>query len=78
MLSCEEVTHLVSQGLDRRLSRTERWGVRVHQIYCLGCRRFARQVVFLRQAAQQLRRHDPVRLSASARARIGKALGDNH
>lgn len=78
MLSCEEVTHLVSQGLDRRLSWTERWSVRVHQMYCLGCRRFARQIVFLRQAAQQFQRDDQVRLSASARTRIGKVLSDDH
>ncbi len=78
MLSCEEVTHLVSQGLDRRLSWTERWGVRVHQMYCLGCRRFARQVVFLRRAAQQLQRDGDLRLSASARARIRQALGEDH
>ncbi len=78
MLSCEEVTRLVSEGLDRRLSWTERWGVRLHQVYCLGCRRFARQIVFLRRAARQLRSDDDVRLSAGARARIRRALGDDH
>lgn len=78
MLSCEEVTRLVSQSLDRRLSWTERWGVRLHQLYCLGCRRFARQLVFLREAARRLQRDDDLRLSENARERIRKALGDDH
>lgn len=77
MLSCKEVTHLVSQSYDRRLSRVERWSVRVHLWYCLGCRRFARHVEFLRMALQRLVREQGLRLSPSARARIRRELGAN-
>ena len=77
MLSCKEVTHLVSQSYDRRLSRAERWSVRVHLWYCLGCRRFARHVEFLRMALQRLVREQGLRLSPSARARIRRELGAN-
>ena len=75
MLSCKEVTHLVSQSHDRRLSRLERWSVRVHLWYCLGCRRFTRQVELLRVAMQRLMREQGFRLSPSARARIRRELG---
>lgn len=77
MLSCKEVTHLVSQSYDRRLSWLERWSVRVHLWYCLGCRRFARHVQFLRQAVRRLVREQGFTLSPSARARIRRELGAN-
>lgn len=77
MLSCKDVTHLVSQSQDRRLSGLERWSVRVHLLYCLGCRRFARHVEFLRQAMRRLVRERGLTLSASARERIRLKLGAN-
>lgn len=54
MLTCKEVTHLVSQGLDRRLSAGERLRVRLHLAVCRGCTRFMQQVQFLRKAMQRL------------------------
>lgn len=54
MPSCKEVTHLVSQGLDRRLGLIERIRVRLHLAICDGCANFARQVAFLRKAVRQL------------------------
>lgn len=77
MLSCKEVTHLVSQSYDRRLSWAERTRVRVHLWYCLGCRRFARHVEFMRQAIQRLVREQNLMLSPSARERIRRELGAN-
>ena len=54
MLSCKEVTHLVSQGLDRRLSPGERLRMRLHFLICSGCTRFQRQMAFLRLAVKRL------------------------
>ena len=54
MLSCKEVTHLVSQGLDRRLSPGERLRMRLHFLICRGCTRFQRQMEFLRLAVKRL------------------------
>ncbi len=54
MLTCKEVSRLVSQGLDRRLSLRERIGLRIHLAMCHGCESFARQMQFLRRAAQGL------------------------
>ena len=54
MLSCKEVTRLVSQGLDRELTLGERTALRVHFAICQGCRNVNRQLSFLRRAIQQL------------------------
>ena len=52
--SCKEVSHLVSQGLDRRLGFGERLGLRVHLAICDGCANFKRQMEFLRRAMRKL------------------------
>ena len=54
MLSCKEVTRLVSQGLDRRLGFGERLRLRVHLAICDGCANFRKQMDFLRRAVQRL------------------------
>jgi hypothetical protein len=54
MLSCKEVTHLVSQGLDRRLGFSERLRLRIHLAICDGCTNFRKQTAFLRAAVRQL------------------------
>ncbi len=78
---CKEVTRLVSESLDRDLSVPERLTLRVHVLMCVLCRRFARQVRFVRDA---LRRHPdrlegqvlppPPGLSTEARDRIRRSL----
>ena len=54
MLTCKEVSRLVSQGLDRRLSFGERVRLRVHLAICDGCTNFKRQMEFLRKAMLRL------------------------
>ena len=54
MLSCKEVTRLVSQGLDRRLGFGERLRLRIHLAICDGCANFRRQMLFLRKAMARL------------------------
>lgn len=79
MLSCKQVTRLVSQSHDRRLSAMERWRVRMHLWYCLGCRRFVRQMKFLSMATQRLVAEQGVkRLSPAARDRIRRSLDEHH
>ena len=75
-LECDESTRLVSEGLDRKLSLTERWAVRMHAVGCWSCRRFHRQLQFLhhagpRRADIELEDHH---LSPAARARIAEML----
>ena len=52
MLSCKEVSRLVSQGLDRRLGFVERVRLRVHLLICDGCTNFKKHVEFLRKAVK--------------------------
>ena len=60
MLSCKEVSRLVSQGLDRRLGFGERLRLRVHFAICGGCGNLEQQMAFLRRAMRlrSLRDHD--------------------
>ena len=59
MLSCKEATELISQGMDRRLSLAERFGLRLHLLICRGCRTTDRHLVFLREASSAWRQpHD--------------------
>jgi predicted anti-sigma-YlaC factor YlaD len=59
MLSCKQVTRLVSQGLDRDLGFTERVRLRVHLAICDGCTNFSRQIAFLRKATAKLAERSP-------------------
>ncbi|MBM4206799.1 MAG: zf-HC2 domain-containing protein [Gammaproteobacteria bacterium] len=53
MRNCREITALVSQGLDRKLSFGERIAVNLHVMICSRCRNFQNQSWFLRKAAQR-------------------------
>ena len=54
MLSCKEVTRLVSHGLDRRLGFAERVRLRLHLAVCDGCAHFTKQMSFIRKAVREL------------------------
>jgi len=54
LLSCKEVTRLVSQGLDRELALGERTALRLHLAICEGCRNVSKQLAFLRRAVKGL------------------------
>lgn len=81
MLTCKEITQLVSDGYERDLSLLERLMVRFHLLYCVACRRYRRQIRFIRAAAVRYIRimqsgRGPARaaLSAAARERISRTL----
>ncbi len=59
MLSCKQVTRLVSQGLDRDLGLAERVRLRVHLAICDGCTNFGKQVAFMREAMARLAEQPP-------------------
>ena len=52
MLSCKDVSRLVSESLDRKLPFMQRLQVRVHLLMCGFCSRFRKQMLFLKDAAQ--------------------------
>jgi hypothetical protein len=59
MLSCKEVTRLVSQGLDQRLPFGRRVALRIHLAICDGCTNFSKQLGFVRKAMAKLAEHNP-------------------
>lgn len=81
MKSCQEVSRLLSESMDRRLSLRERVGLWFHLGMCRLCRGFSRELRLLRDAA---RRHaeqvetdtgDPdAVLSPEARDRLKRVL----
>ena len=54
MISCKESTRRMSQDMDQPLDWRTRLGLRLHLLFCSGCRRTRSQFQFLRNA---IRRH---------------------
>ena len=53
MLSCKEVTHLLSEAQDRKLKLSEKMQLEMHLAMCAGCQNFRQQMNFLRLACQR-------------------------
>jgi predicted anti-sigma-YlaC factor YlaD len=53
MLSCKEVTHLLSESQDRKLTLSEKMRLEMHLAMCKGCKNFKGQMNFLRQACER-------------------------
>lgn len=53
MLSCKEVSHLLSEAQDRKLNLSEKMHLEMHLAICRGCRNFKEQMNFLREACQR-------------------------
>jgi len=82
-MHCRKATQLISEGMDRSLTRRERVALRVHLLCCRPCRRFRRQLALIRNALSVLA--DGIdaaslvpgaALSPEARRRIGAAVAD--
>jgi hypothetical protein len=76
--ACREASRLQSEALDRKLSVPQRFGLSLHLLVCKWCRRYGKQIRFLREAAQEhpenLADAVPQTLSAEARERIKQRL----
>jgi hypothetical protein len=51
--NCKDVTKLVLEGEDRKLSAAERLGIRLHLAICSTCPTFVRQVRLMRSALER-------------------------
>ena len=81
MLRCREVSKLVSESMEHKLSLRQRLQVSMHLAMCRMCAGFARQLRLLRRAAREAPERlaaDPAQpepaLSQKARDRIKAAL----
>lgn len=57
MKSCQEITRMISDGMDRDLDWTEQIGIRAHLLMCESCSNFAQQVRALRAYSRALFDH---------------------
>src|SRR6266481_1570518 len=78
---CKTAARLQSEALDRKLPLRQRFGLRVHLLLCKWCRRYEKQIIFLRNAAHEhpdeMAEPAPKKLSVEARERIRKQLRAN-
>jgi len=75
MLTCKQVSQLVSESMEQKLSLRLRMAVRLHLMMCSMCRTYKRQTLQLRNAVQIYVRHEsPEHLSEDASQRIKKEL----
>lgn len=78
--NCREAGRLQSEALDHSLSRGQRLGLRLHLLLCKWCRRYGKQIRFLRQAVherpEKVNDAVPQKLSAETRERLKQSLRD--
>ncbi|MCP2501923.1 MAG: zf-HC2 domain-containing protein [Deltaproteobacteria bacterium] len=83
MLSCKDVTQLISESMDHSLPFGKRVGVRLHLLICRFCARYERQLLLIRETMRRLvateeKPGEPhgETLSVEARERIRNALAN--
>jgi hypothetical protein len=54
MLSCKDVTQLISESMDTSLPIGKRIGVRVHLLMCKFCSRYERQLRLIRETVRRI------------------------
>ena len=81
MLSCKDVTQLLSEAMDRSLPLGKRIGVRLHLLICKFCARYERQLLQIRETVRRLVETEETAggtlgepLSEEAKTRIRKSL----
>ena len=76
--NCREASRAQSEALDGPLPPAKRLGLALHLLICRWCRRYGRQLRFLRHAAHEhpdkLAKVTPQELSDEARERIKRRL----
>jgi hypothetical protein len=77
-LNCREAARAQSEQLEHPLPRIKRIGLWLHLLMCKWCRRYGKQIRFLRQAAhehqEKLLTASSKQLSDDARERIKRSL----
>ncbi len=82
IFSCKHAATAINESLDDRLSLRKRMVVRLHLMMCSQCRRFKRQMLFLRRATQLFARlpeqESPTKigLSTETKIRLQKIIQD--
>jgi hypothetical protein len=81
LFTCHDMTALISQSQDASLSRPTRWRMKLHFMLCVWCRRYQRQLRFLRRALLVLPENElglsDQKLPTDAMERLKEALKDD-
>jgi len=76
--SCRDMTRLQSRALDDSLPLSKRVGMKIHLLFCIWCRRYGRQLRFLRgtlhDGEEKWLEISPHRLPDEARERIKEKM----
>ena len=77
-LNCKAAVRLQSEALDHQLSFRQRLGLRLHLVLCKWCRRYGKQIAFVRHAAHshpdEMAKTVPQQLSGEARERLREKI----
>ena len=78
---CRTITPTLSESLDRKLSRREKFVMKLHLFTCSGCARYLKQIKFLSEALrireEKLTKADhssSAQMSAEAKDKLKNAL----
>jgi hypothetical protein len=78
---CHDITHLLSQSMDRQLPLGKRLAIRLHCEICVWCKRYGEQLAVIRRASRSTPEHSEKILDSSlpeiARQRIAEAVKDS-
>jgi hypothetical protein len=82
MLSCKEVSRIVSESMDRSVTMSESLEMKMHLFMCKFCSRFKRQLFSIRKtmrahAALMEEVEDSVTLCAEAKERMKRLIEKN-
>lgn len=79
--SCKEMTELISESMEKKLSFRRQIGVQLHFLICKWCARYRKQLLFirniLRRDPEKVGTNAPGGLSPEARDRMKRVLNQN-
>lgn len=74
MITCKQASQIVSQSLDKPLSRSDHIKLKIHLIICKACTRFSQQLRMLSDAVKRIGRDtesdNTIQLPIEAKIRI--------
>jgi len=75
---CPQVIRILSLGMDKELSLLTRIKLRIHYLMCSFCKRYAKQLKYMREVAREFPEKigevSDATLSAEAKQRLKEAL----
>ena len=71
---CREATRLQSEAMDRPLPLRKRIGLKIHLVLCRWCRRYGKQIGFLRSVAHEHEKHEETLPSQTLRPEVKERM----